>query len=94
MGFASLPGELDRIDASLLGAALSVRRVRVRTAHCNRGHGIPVMQPDRIGVALRRTAEHAPAHDIDRGFMHRLYNLIISETYGVGDLMVKNAKRC
>ena len=85
---AMLRAELDRIDVEMLGA-LGARVALCRSiAHYKREHGVPMMQPHRIGVVQQRAARFAQAHDLDTTFMKQLYDLIISETCRIEDLII------
>ncbi|MFC1409719.1 chorismate mutase family protein [Streptacidiphilus sp. N1-12] len=84
----ALRSELDRIDVSLLDA------LRLRIACCveialvKRTHGVPMMQPHRIGVVQRRAARYAEEHGLSAEFLRRLYDLVIAETCRVEDLVI------
>ncbi|BDX34362.1 hypothetical protein TUM20985_49090 [Mycobacterium antarcticum] len=85
---AMLRAELDRIDVEFL-AALGARVAVCRSiAHYKREHGVPMMQPHRIGVVQQRAARFAEAVDLDLTFMKRLYDLIIAETCRIEDLII------
>ncbi|ETK35464.1 chorismate mutase family protein [Microbispora sp. ATCC PTA-5024] len=87
-GLEALRATLDGIDESLLD--LLRRRIEccVDIAHVKREHGVPMMQPHRIGVVQQRAARYAGEHGIDPGFLRRLYDLIIAETCRVEDLVI------
>ena len=75
----TLRAELDRIDAHFLvalGARVDVCR---SIAHYKRAHGVPMMQPHRIGVVQERAARFAEANGLDLTFMKQFYDLIIGE---------------
>ena len=84
----TLRAELDRIDAEFL-AALGARVAVCRSiAHYKREHGVPMMQPHRIGVVQQRAARFAEAHGLDLTFMEQFYDLIIGETCRIEDLII------
>jgi 4-amino-4-deoxychorismate mutase len=84
----SLRAELDRIDAEFL-AALGARVDVCRSiAYYKREHGVPMMQPHRIGVVQQRAARFAEANGLDLTFMKKLYDLIIGETCRIEDLII------
>jgi 4-amino-4-deoxychorismate mutase len=84
----TLRADLDRIDAELL-AALGARVEVCRSiALYKREHGVPMMQPDRIGVVQQRAARFAEANGLDLSFVKRLYDLIIGETCRIEDLII------
>lgn len=84
----ALRAELDRVDLELL----DVLRARVDCcrliARHKRDHGVAMMQPHRIGVVHRRAARYAEASGLDRAFLRRLYDLIISETCRIENLII------
>jgi len=84
----TLRTDLDRIDAQFL-AALGARIAVCRSiAHYKREHGVPMMQPHRIGVVQQRAARFAEANGLDLTFMKQLYDLIIGETCRIEDLII------
>ena len=84
----TLRADLDRIDAELL-AALGARVAVCRSiARYKREHGVPMMQPHRIGVVQQRAARFAEANGLDLTFMKQLYDLIIGETCRIEDLII------
>jgi len=83
-----LRAELDRIDGEFL-ASLGARVAVCRSiAHYKRQHGVPMMQPHRIGVVQQRAARFADATGLDRTFMKQFYDLIIAETCRIEDLII------
>jgi 4-amino-4-deoxychorismate mutase len=87
-GLETLRAELDRIDAEFL-AALGARVDVCRSiAVYKREHGVPMMQPHRIGVVQQRAARFAEANGLDLTFMKQLYELIIGETCRIEDLII------
>lgn len=85
-----LRGELDGIDARLLDVLRDRIDVCVRVAHHKREHGVPMMQPHRIGIVQERAARYGERNGIDQDFLRRLYDLIIAETCRVEDLVMGN----
>jgi chorismate mutase-like protein len=84
----TLRAELDRIDAEFL-AALGARVDVCRSiAVYKREHGVPMMQPHRIGVVQQRAARFAEANGLDLTFIKQLYDLIIAETCRIEDLII------
>jgi chorismate mutase len=84
----ALRAELDRIDAEFL-AALGARVDVCRSiAYYKREHGVPMMQPHRIGVVQQRAARFAEANGLDLTFMKKMYDLIIGETCRIEDLII------
>ncbi len=80
--------ELDTIDATLL------RTLKARLACCERIgehkkiHGVPMMQPHRIGIVQARAAEFAAAQGVSAPFLRALYELIIAETCRLEDAII------
>lgn len=84
----ALRARLDAIDESLL----DVLRDRI---HCcraiaavKRTHGVPMMQPHRVGLVQRRAAHYAAENGVDPDFMRRFYDLVIAETCRVETLVI------
>jgi len=86
-----LRSELDRIDGSLLDTLRLRIGCCVEIAHVKRTHGVPMMQPHRIGVVQRRAARYAEEHGLSAEFLRRLYDLVIAETCRVEDLVIDGA---
>jgi chorismate mutase len=83
-----LRADLDRIDVEFL-AALGARVDVCRSiAYYKREHGVPMMQPHRIGVVQQRAARFAEANGLDVTFMKQMYDLIIEETCRIEDLII------
>jgi chorismate mutase len=83
-----LRAELDRIDVEFL-ASLGARVAVCRSiARYKRDHGVPMMQPHRIGVVQQRAARFAVATGLDQTFMKQFYDLIIAETCRIEDLII------
>ncbi|KUL35396.1 4-amino-4-deoxychorismate mutase [Streptomyces sp. NRRL F-4489] len=87
---AALRAELDALDEQLLDVVRRRVEVCVRIAHHKSAHGVPMMQPHRIGVVHERAARYGERHGVDREFLRRLYDLIIEETCRVEDLVMGN----
>jgi chorismate mutase len=83
-----LRAQLDALDHVLLDTVRDRIRCCVRIADVKRRDGVPMMQPHRIAVVQQRAASYAAEHDVDAGFLHRLYELIIDETCRVEDLVI------
>ncbi len=87
-GLDALRAELDRVDFELLDALRArVDCCRLIARH-KRDHGVPMMQPHRIGVVQRRAAQYGEANGLDRAFLQRLYDLIIAETCRIENLII------
>ena len=84
----TLRADLDRIDAEFLGTLGARVAVCRSIAHYKREHGVPMMQPHRIGLIQQRAARFAEANDLDPTFMKQLYDLIIGETCRIEDLII------
>ena len=83
-----LRGELDGIDAVLLDTVQDRMACCVRIAELKREHGIPMMQPARIGLAQQRAADYAEAHGLSADFLRRLYDLLIAEACRLEDEVI------
>jgi len=88
----ALRARLDRIDGTLLHSLRERLECCIGIAEVKRRHGLPMMQLHRIGAVHRRAAEYARTHDIDPGFLRRLYDLVIAETCRVETLVIHAAE--
>ncbi|MFF8031754.1 MULTISPECIES: chorismate mutase family protein [unclassified Streptomyces] len=88
VGLAGLRAELDGVDAALLDTLKARIDICVRIAEYKREHGVPMMQPHRIGIVQERAARYGAEHGVDGTFLRRLYDLIIEETCRVEDLVI------
>ncbi|WP_190815096.1 chorismate mutase family protein [Saccharopolyspora pogona] len=84
----ALRAELDGIDLRLLDVLRERIELCVRIAEHKREHGVPMMQPHRIGVVQQRAADYGAEHGIDQAFLRALYDLVIGETCRVEDLVI------
>ncbi|MBR7193363.1 chorismate mutase family protein [Gordonia sp. SCSIO 19800] len=84
----ALRTELDGIDDRLLEDVRARIEVCTRIAELKRRHAIPVMQPRRVGAVHEHAHRFAIDHDLSTDFLHALYDLMISETCRVEDLIV------
>lgn len=84
----AMRARLDAVDVTLLDTLRRRIGVCVEIAVHKREHGIPMMQPHRIGLVQRRAAEYGTEHGIDLEFLRRLYDLIIAETCRVEDEVI------
>ncbi|UPW14262.1 chorismate mutase family protein [Gordonia amicalis] len=85
---ADLRAELDGIDDRLLEDVRARIEVCTRIAHLKQRYTIPVMQPRRVGAVHEHAHRYALDHDLSPQFLHDLYDLLISETCRVEDLIV------
>ncbi|MGI8306033.1 chorismate mutase family protein [Saccharopolyspora hattusasensis] len=84
----ALRADLDGIDLRLLDVLRERIELCVRIAEHKREHGVPMMQPHRIGVVQQRAADYGAEHGIDQAFLRALYDLVIGETCRVEDLVI------
>jgi chorismate mutase-like protein len=80
--------QLDRIDVRLLDTIRERLECCAEIGRVKREGGVPMMQPQRIGIVQRRAASYGDAHGIDRDFLRRLYELIIAETCRIEDQVI------
>ncbi|MBL3671467.1 chorismate mutase family protein [Streptomyces sp. M2CJ-2] len=83
-----LRAELDAIDRQFLEALRARIEKCVEIGHFKREHGVPMMQPQRIGVVQERAARYGAEHSISQEFLRDLYDLIIAETCRVEDVVI------
>jgi 4-amino-4-deoxychorismate mutase len=89
---ARLRAELDATDYRLLDALRARMDCCRKIAEYKREHGVPMMQPQRIGVVQGRAARYGEANNLDPGFLQRLYEIIISETCRIEDLIIEGQR--
>jgi 4-amino-4-deoxychorismate mutase len=82
---------LGAIDESLLDQLRRRLECCVEIARVKKAYGVPMMQPQRIGVAQERAARYADEHGISREFLRRLYDVIIEETCRLEELVIEGA---
>ena len=80
--------KLEAIDESLLDLLRQRIECCVEIARVKKAHGVPMMQPHRIGAAQERAARYGDEHGISREFLRRLYDVIIEETCRVEELVI------
>lgn len=85
-----LRSELDDIDGRLLDIIRERIECCIRIGRHKQEHGIPMMQPHRIGIVQERAARYGEEHGVDPDFLRRLYDLVIDETCRVEDLVMGN----
>ena len=84
----ALRDELDAIDQQLLALVRERLECCCRIGHWKKQHGVPMMQPGRIGVVQDRAAAFAMAHGLSAEFLRRLYAHIIEETCRLEDAII------
>jgi 4-amino-4-deoxychorismate mutase len=84
-----LRARLGVIDESLLDQLRRRIECCTQIARVKKAHGVPMMQPHRIGVAQDRAAQYGKEHGISQDFLRRLYDLIIEETCRVEELVMR-----
>jgi 4-amino-4-deoxychorismate mutase len=89
---AALRERLDGLDGVLLETLRDRLRCCLEIAEVKRRHGIPMMQPHRVGYVHSRAAAYAAAHGVDAGFLRRLYELVIAETCRVETLVIDGVR--
>ena len=87
-GLDQMRAELDVLDERLLDVVRERLAVCTRIARHKSAHGVPMMQPHRIGVVHARAARYGHTHGIDEDFLRRLYELVIEETCRIEDLVM------
>jgi chorismate mutase-like protein len=84
-----LRARLGVIDESLLDQLRWRIECCTQIARVKKAHGVPMMQPHRIGVAQDRAAQYGEEHGISQDFLRRLYDLIIEETCRVEERVMR-----
>lgn len=80
--------ELDALDTQLLDILRRRLECCVSIAQLKREHDIPMMQPSRVGVVQQRAEAFGQEHGISTDFLRNLYDVIITETCRVEDLII------
>lgn len=80
--------ELDALDTQLLDILRRRLECCVSIAQLKREHDIPMMQPGRVGVVQQRAEAFGQEHGISTDFLRNLYDVIITETCRVEDLII------
>lgn len=83
-----LRAELDGIDSALLEVVRDRIELCCRIAALKRRHSIPMMQPRRVGVVHEHARAYALSHDLSPEFLDDLYDVLITETCRVEDLII------
>jgi 4-amino-4-deoxychorismate mutase len=91
LGLQALRTRLDGIDRALLDTIRDRVRCCLEIGQVKLRHGVPMMQPHRIGVVQERAARYGRAHGLDPAFLHRLYEVIIAETCRLENLVISGA---
>jgi chorismate mutase len=91
-GLEELRAELDQIDEALLGTLRSRFECCARIAHYKREHRVPMMQPHRVALVHQRAIQYALQHALDPTFFRGLYELIVTETCRLEDLIIREGQ--
>ncbi|SDD41619.1 chorismate mutase [Rhodococcus tukisamuensis] len=84
----ALRTELDGIDSALLEVVRDRIELCCRIAVLKRRHSIPMMQPRRVGAVHEHARTYALSHDLSPEFLDDLYDVLITETCRVEDLII------
>ncbi|WP_435923425.1 chorismate mutase family protein [Paenibacillus sp. DYY-L-2] len=87
-GLERLRSDLDRIDEKLLDTLKARLECCVQIGLYKRDNNIPMMQPNRVNFVQERAARFAAENGISPDFLRGLYDLIISETCRVEDIVI------
>lgn len=88
-GLEKLRSDLDKIDEKLLNTLKARIDCCIQIGLYKRDNNIPMMQLDRINYVQERAARYAVENGISTDFLRQLYELIISETCRVEDIVIK-----
>lgn len=92
-GLEDMRTELDKIDEQLLDILKARIECCVQIGLYKREHDIQMMQMHRINFVQERAARYAAKNNISADFLRQLYELIISETCRVEDIVIGKEKR-
>lgn len=87
----ALRAELDGVDNRILDDVRERIQVCVRIAEVKRRNAIPMLQPHRMGFVHERARSYALGHELSPDFFRALYELLISETCRVEDLIIDSS---
>jgi chorismate mutase len=80
---------LDEQIVRLLGRRYEICRAAARH---KRENGIPMMQPGRVAEVKERCARMAGEHEVDPGFVRRLFGMIIDEACRMEDEIIEKPR--
>ncbi|KUL13617.1 4-amino-4-deoxychorismate mutase [Bacillus licheniformis LMG 7559] len=84
--------KLDRIDEQLLDTLKERLECCIKIGLYKREYHIPMMQPHRINFVQERAARYADENGLSQEFLRNLYELIISETCRVEDIVIDHSE--
>ncbi|MFJ5534782.1 chorismate mutase [Streptomyces sp. NPDC093261] len=85
---APLRDRLDALDEEILGLLVARVQVCLDIARLKAQHGIPMMQPERVGLVVGRARAHAAAHGLPEEFLGDVFQRIIAETCAQEDALM------
>ncbi|MEU6479361.1 chorismate mutase [Streptomyces sp. NPDC047017] len=84
---------LDAMDEQILGLLTARMRVCLDIARLKARHGIPMMQPERVGLVVARARAHAAAHGLPEEFLADVFQRVIDETCAREDALIAELTR-
>ncbi|MER6784439.1 chorismate mutase [Streptomyces sp. NPDC000658] len=83
-----LRDRLDDLDRRLLGLVVERMDLCLDIARLKAEHGIPMMQPSRVGLVVGRARAHAAAHGLPEQYLGDLFERIVAETCAQEDALM------
>ncbi|WP_329413760.1 chorismate mutase [Streptomyces sp. NBC_00704] len=83
-----LRDRLDELDRRLLALVVERMDLCLDIARLKAEHGIPMMQPSRVGLVVGRARAHAAAHGLPEEYLGDLYERIVAETCAQEDVLI------
>ncbi|MFF8031745.1 MULTISPECIES: chorismate mutase [unclassified Streptomyces] len=87
-----LRDRLDDMDRRLLELIVQRMDLCLDIARLKSEHGIPMMQPSRVGLVVGRARAHAAAHGLPERYLGDLFERIVAETCTQEDVLMAELK--
>lgn len=85
---APLRDRLDALDEQVLGLVVQRMEICLEIARLKAEHGIPMMQPSRVGLVVGRARRYAADHGLPKEYLGELFERIVAETCAQEDVLM------
>lgn len=85
-----LRSELDKLDQTLLSIVKQRIDCCIEIGHYKRENNVAMMQPHRIEYVKQKAANFGKKNNVSPEFLKEMYDLIITETCRVEDIVIAN----